>query len=442
MKPLNIDNIIADPDSYDQAIRKVFDKKNESNQAFAEAHEGVSYIGTFMQHRSLARALAATVGKGDYQCSPVKLWFLKLKTKTRQAHLPTYTDQIVGSVVYRVVSENAQFLGMPGLYSYLPGTSNFTAMQDFSRHVRQYRRRVKNPRERGLYVLQSDFEKYGDNLPVHPEAYIWKKLRDVIGAGVDGPISDNAWNLVESLVRPVVRDSDGSEFVRLYGIPTGVPIVPMVNNLAVTPLDELLANWDGAFYARFNDDFIFVHPDRSAVLDAEEKLTALLSPLGVRRNKLKDIHSYFNGAGRRCDEDPRFRGSSRIDFLGLSVSFEGIVAAGPARVARFMTEVCKRLDRSARALEDLPFDDKVGRLVNVTNRMLAPGHPLSVPGAAGIIRDTTDRDLLKSIDRHIARKLVQVATAQPGVRGLRRLPIQALRDRWELTSLVKVRNSL
>ncbi|MEM7123601.1 MAG: hypothetical protein AAF563_20165 [Pseudomonadota bacterium] len=441
-RALNLDDIIGDPDFYADAIKKIFNKKNERNQAFMEAQDGVSYIGTFILHRGLSRALAKTVSKGEYRFSPVNLWSLRLGNKTRQAHRSKFTDQIVGSVVYRVVSNNAQVMGMPGLYSYLPGTSNYAAMRDFARYVRDHRRDRKDPRQRGLFVLQSDFEKYGDNLPVHPDAYIWTVLRDVLGIDGNDDISDTAWSLVEDLVRPTVRDSDGFDFTRLYGIPMGVPIVPIVNNLAASPLDELFSQWDGAFYARFNDDFLFAHPDRSVLSEADEKVEELLEPLGVRRNRKKNILSYFNGAGRQCLTDPQFRGCSRIDFLGLSVSFDGTIGPGPKRIARLMTEVCKRLDRTGRVLDGLPLDDRTRHLVNVTNNMLAPDHVLSVLSVKGILRDTTDRNCLRQIDHRIAMKLVQVATGRTGARGFRQLPTRMLRQRYGLTSLVQRRNAM
>ncbi|MCR9136239.1 MAG: reverse transcriptase domain-containing protein [Alphaproteobacteria bacterium] len=439
MKPLNLDAVLADPDFYSDAIQRVFTKKNLHNKAFTEAHKGVSYYGAFLQHRSLAHTLAKTVSRGDYQCSPVELWMLRLRKKTRAAHLPTYTDQIVGSVVSRVISQNARIMGQPGLYSYLPGVSNYTAMQDFATYVRRHRHQVSDPRQRGLFVLQSDFEKYGDNLPVHQEAYIWQRLRDVIDVG--GAISDTSWKLVQTLVRPVVHTNRDSHFSRLFGIPMGVPIVPMVNNLAASPLDELLAKWNDAFYARFNDDFIIAHPDRNIVLEANHQIDGLLEPLGVRRNQTKDILSYFTGSGRHCDEDAEFRPCSRIDFLGLSVSFNGTMASGPKRITRFAREICRRLDRTANALTHMQFDEKTRHLVNVTNRMLTREHPFSAPGLKGILRDTNDRALLKQIDYQIARKLTQVATGLNGTRGFRRLPIRALRQRWGLISLVAERNS-
>jgi hypothetical protein len=63
-----------------------------------------------------------------------------------------------------------------------------------------------------LYVLQSDFEKYGDNLPVCRDAALWRILKDVAALGSpNGEIGSTTWDLITGLVRPVVRETDGTK---------------------------------------------------------------------------------------------------------------------------------------------------------------------------------------------------------------------------------------
>lgn len=123
-------------------------------------------------------------------------------------------------------------------------------MRAFAAFIRAHRERV-GPRGGPLYVLQSDFEKYGDNLPVGPDAALWTSLRTVASLGsARGEISYSAWDLITALVRPVVRDEDGTEFTRFNGVAMGPPLVPLLGNLAVVPMDRAITEIDGVFYAR------------------------------------------------------------------------------------------------------------------------------------------------------------------------------------------------
>jgi len=440
-QPISISDALGDPASYVQAIQKIYGNRARRHNAFADAFLGVTYFSTYLNQRSLARTLARAVRKGDYVCSPVDQWTLHLGNKSRLAVAPCFTDQVLGSVVFDVLRRNIEAAGLPGVYSYLPGTSNYDAMRRLSDFLRACKKRVPDRRRQGLYVLQSDFKGYGDNLPVHPGAPIWSQLREVIGQGSGGVVPDPAWRIVESLVRPVVRDADGAEFVRMFGTPMGAPLTPMIHNLAAKPLDDLLVNWEGGFYARYNDDFVFAHPDLSQAIEADRRIEAVIAPLGIARNLKKDIRTYLNGAGRPCPMGSHYAGRHRIDLLGFSVDFDGGMAVGPKRTARLFARICKRLDRAAHIVDDLAVDDRARHLVGAANTLLDGDNPFCAPGIKSFRLLTTDRGVLKDMDNRIARKIVQLATGRPGMRGFRDIPPHELRTRWGLISLLASRNA-
>jgi hypothetical protein len=78
--------------------------------------------------------------------------------------------------------------------------------------------------------------------------------------------------------------------------------------------------------------------------------------------------------------------------------------------------------------------------VAATNVMLDTTSPFAVAGLSSILDTTTDRGSLKDLDFRIARKIVQVATRRPGVRGFRTLPPATLYQDMGLVSLVHLRN--
>lgn len=444
LEPVDIDRCLADSGTYEDVILGIFTKRQQRGLAYADvnadAGAGVTYFDTATKRRSLARALAGSVAAGDYQPRPVDLWSLESKDKTRDAHMPGFTDHVVGSVLYQLLSHNARCHGLPGIYSYLPGLTNASAMRALGAFVRRHHKRV-GAAGPPLYVLQSDFDHYGDGLPVGPDAALWPILREVAALGSPtGGVSDSTWGLITALVRPVVRDSEGAEFTRLQGVPMGTPIVPVISNLAVLPMDRAILGIEGIFYARYNDDFLLAHPDLSAMHEADARIDAELGPLGVARKTAKERRTALSATGMPSSQDAAYRGGNRIDCLGLSVSHAGALTVGPHRLRRFIRRVTDRIDGAAVATWPLPVTDRARHLVNVTNVMLDVGSAFAVPGLTALMDTTTDRGVLKDLDFRIARKIAQAATGRPGVRGFRLLPPRILYDELDLVSLVRLRN--
>jgi hypothetical protein len=437
---VDVEAELANPKTYEDTILRIFAKRSDRGAGFAEAFGGVSYFSTAAERQTLAKAIARRVTSGEFQTRPVDLWILETGGKRREAHLADFIDHVVGSTLFKLLTHNAQCHGLPGVYSYLSGVTNVGAMQTFAAYIRAHRQRagVKGP---PLYVLQSDFEAYGDNLPVGPDAALWKILRTVATLGSkNGDISSATWDLITGLVRPVVREDDGTEFIRLRGVAMGTPLVPLLGNLAVVPMDEAITAIDGIFYARYNDDFIVAHSDLAALHEADARIDSLMDGLGVKRKLSKELRTALSGNGRPSADDPAYLGRDRIDCLGLTVSHAGTLSLGPHRLSRFIARVARRLDAIGPALFDEPVDDRARHLVAATNVMLDVTSPFAVAGLSSVLDTTTDRGSLKDLDFRIARKIVQVATRRPGVRGFRQLPPAALYQDMGLVSLVHLRN--
>lgn len=440
VEPIDIDRKLADPAAYEEAILELFTKKQQRGKAYDEAEPGVSYFDTVARRRTLARAIARTVGDGEYRPGPVDLWFLESKGKTRAAHMPGFTDHIVGSVLYRLLSHNARCRGLPGVYSYLPGLTNASAMRALAAFVRTHRLRT-GVTGGPVYVLQSDFEHYGDGLPVGPHAALWPILREIATLGSPGGnLPESTWKLITEFVRPVVRDRDGAQFTRLNGVPMGTPIVPLISNLAVMPMDRAILDLEGIFYARYNDDFLVAHPDLAVMHEADARIDAALGVLGVKRKQAKESRIALSATGMPSETDPAYRGRNRIDCLGLSVSHAGTMTVGPHRLRRLLARIADRIDATAAGIGPLPSVQRAQHLVDATNVMLNDSGPFGVAGLSALLDTTTDRGVLKDLDFRIARKIVQAATGLPGVRGFRVVPPGSLYARMGLVSLVNVKN--
>jgi hypothetical protein len=439
-EPVDIAACLADPASYDEVILRIFEKRRQRGQAFTEVDSGVTYFDTATGRRGLSRALSRSVADGQYRPQPVDLWFLESKGKVRAAHMPTFTDHVVGSALYHLLSRNARCYGLPGVYSYLPGLTNAAAMRALASFVRAHRNRV-GPSGPPMYVLQSDFEHYGDGLPVGPDAAWWPLLHEVATLGnPNGRLPQHLWDLICALIRPVVRGEDGAEFTRLRGVPMGTPLVPLLSNLAVVPMDRAVLDIDGMFYARYNDDFLLAHPNLDALHEADGRIDEVLASLGVRRKLTKEIRTALSATGASATDDPAYRGRNRIDFLGLSVNHAGALTVGPHRLRRFMARLVRRIDGAAAGIGGLPVAERGRHLVAAVNVMLDVDSPFAIPGLVALLDTTTDRGTLKDLDFRIARKIAQSATGRRGVLGFRTLPPVSLYNEMGLVSLVRLRN--
>ncbi|MGD9619067.1 MAG: hypothetical protein AB7G47_03180 [Mycolicibacterium sp.] len=440
-EPVDIAAKLAEPKTYERTLLRIFGKKRERGQAFRETYCGVTYFGTASNRKKLAKIIAKSVVAGQYHPRPVDLWYLETEGKRRAAHEAGFVDHVVASSLCQLLTHNAICYGMPGVYSYLPGRTNTQAARDLGTFVRKHRRRV-GPRGGPVYIIQSDFEAYGDNLPMDHNAALWPILREVASLGAsNGELDSKTWDLIISLARPTVRDEGGTEFQRLRGVAMGTPLVPILSDLAVLPMDRAIQSIDGVFYARYNDDFVIAHPDLDALHEADARIDALLDELGVKRKLAKELRTALCANGIGSEQDPAYRGRQRIDYLGLSITHAGTITVNPRRLRRFIGRIATRIDGVRPALSSLPLPERARQLVVTTNVMLDARSPFAVPGLAAVLDNVTDRGSLKDLDFRIARKIVQAATGLPGVKGFRQLPPSVLRGEMGLVSLVRLRNS-
>lgn len=441
LEPIDIAAEMAKPRTYESTLLRIFGKKRERGQAFHETSHGVTYFSTASNRKKLAKVIARCVVGGQYQPRPVDLWYLESEGKRRAAHEASFIDHVVASSLSQFLTHNALCYGLPGVYSYIPGRTNVEAARDLAAFVRHHRRRT-GPHGAPVYVLQSDFEAYGDNLPMDHNAALWPILREVASLGATGgEIDSKTWNLIVDLARPTVRDEAGIEFKRLRGVAMGTPLVPILSDLAVVPMDRAIQQIVGVFYARYNDDFVIAHPDLDALHEADARIESLIDELGVKRKLAKELRTTLCANGISSTHDPAYKGRSRIDYLGLSITHSGTITVGPHRLHRFIKRIATRIDGARPALSSLPLQERAHQLVITTNVMLDVKSQFAVPGLASILDNVTDRGSLKDLDFRIARKIVQSATGMPGVRGFRRLPPAVLRGELGLVSLERLRNS-
>jgi hypothetical protein len=429
---------LSDPDRYKLYIEKLHSKYALTSELYSLEQGGVSLASMAIHAKDLSRTLARTIERGNYRFSPARIEEIQVEGKTRAVFRYPLIDRIVHGTISDLIEEVTCPLLSDRLYSYRPGVSWLQPGFDLAGHVRSANVAASDPKERGLYVLRRDIHAYTDSIPVHESSSVWPKLRSALTNG-NGGVKQQDWELVERVVRPVVKTEDGRLFRQERGVPTGQPISCVMFNFYLSDLDHEMAAIPGSFYARYSDDILFAHPDPRVVNEADALMEECIHESELSLNHEKNRNLYLNVAGR--SDGTAWKGTSGITFVGAQVTARGTISLGRSKQRHLLREIRIRALRTARGLSGRDTNT-VGRAVcEVINRVLAgDGGPFQQRSASLVRRAITNREQLAQLDYWLARIVVQAVTGDPSVRGFRKVPYSRIRDDWKLVSLLHSRN--
>jgi hypothetical protein len=431
---------LADSRRYERQIDRLHRRYLFTRGLYELRQDDVSLASVVLNGPRVARMLARTVRRGEYRLEPAELRPVRADGKERVVYSLRLTDMIVHGVVADILSEAIAPALSRRLYSYRSGISWWDPISDLAAYARAHRRRHRDPRQRGLYVLQRDVDAYTDTIPVGPQSLLWPVLAEALGAGSAVPEAD--WRLVECVVRPDVRLADGALTCPIRGVPTGQPISCVLFNLYLARLDRVLDGVPGGFYARYSDDILFAHPDAGVARRVDALIDETLAELGLCVNDEKRRSAYLTGAGRASPDWPEARGTTTVRYLGTAVSAEGTIGLSRKKVRRLLRDLERRALRTAAALGSADLDRRGTVVCSVLNRALdpAPG-PFQQPSAALLRQAVTDRRQLAQLDYLLARIVLRAVTGDANVRAFRTVPYRRIRERWGLVSLLRARNA-
>lgn len=424
---------------FEEEIERIRSKYESGGRLFDLRQDGVCLAAMSMHSRELARLLCRAVNRGEYRFRIAEERLAHIGGKLRPLYRMCLTDTIVASAVARILAALLQGSLSPSCYSYQRGRSSWQAIADFASYLREHRRGLPNPRERGLYVIQRDIAAYGESIPVSDDSPLWPMLDEILIDRANVPREHHFLGLLRELIRPVILLRDGRQTRLEVGVPTGSPIQPVINNLYLSPVDHGLATIEAGFYARYGDDFVFAHPLAEVALEAEALINKKIALLRLKLKASKRQNMYFTAPGRPSFAWPEARPTSRVEHLGCWIDFRGTIGLKRDKVRRLLRDLRRRVRATHRLVEG-PGEVPTGVACAVIEKMLDPKDLLAHPLSSLLRHVTNDRKQLVQLDYRVALMVAETFTGRRGPKAFRRISYRKLRRRHGLPSLVHLRN--
>jgi RNA-directed DNA polymerase len=354
-----IDKVSA-PKTLEAAWTKV-----RSNRGAAGV-DGVSLERFAAKSEEYLAELSQALRTGTYRPLPVRrVEIPKGDGRTRPLGIPAVKDRIAQAAVKLVIEPIFEARFLDGSYGFRPGRGCHDAL-----------RAVDEAIKAGFaFVVDADLESFFDTIP-------HERLMEQVEARIsDGRVLDllRRWLTVEVM-------SGLERWTPTAGAPQGAVISPLLANIYLHPLDQLMASL-GHRMVRYADDFVILCPDRE---EADRALAAVRRWVGENGLRLHPDKTHV-GDCRKPGEG--------FDFLGYR--FE----AGRRLVRK---KSLKKLRHRVRDLTGRSRGDSLARIVADLNPILRGwfgyfkhAYPTTFPEVDGFVRRRL-RAILRKQDKRPA----------------------------------------
>jgi RNA-directed DNA polymerase len=212
--------------------------------------------------------LQAKLQQGSYEPHPVKrVWIPKLGSKElRPLGVPTVEDRIVQTALRNVIEPIFENIFAEHSYGFRPGRG----AKDALRRVDQLLKAGK------VWVVDADLKAYFDTIPQEP-------LMGLVEQQIaDSRVLELLRKMLKQGVMETAKDWQPTE----QGTPQGAVISPLLANLYLNPLDQLMVRM-GKEMVRYADDFVILCQSQAEAQEVLEQLRQWTEAVGLTLHPVK-----------------------------------------------------------------------------------------------------------------------------------------------------------
>ncbi len=418
------------------------------------SHERLVIRWILKRIRNSKRNPPAPFRKGGFKVSLARESIFKIDKKDRKLYRLEWPDRIVQMVFAEILSELWEPIFPDTLFSFRKGRSVWQAIGSAVKFVR------KKPDET-LFVVKRDVKSYGDSIS---HKILFQQVEKRL-AGAEPFV----FELLKQFIEFDYVGLDGKNHKKEVGLPTGMPLNSVLENLFLLSIDEEMEKMNltpptlsgtplkrGIIsYMRYGDDIWAASRDFETIVEAKNKIDTICSDLGLKWNEEKCGEYVLITEDRRrwtedreqkivdrkrnteincpstvlCPPSSRFQPSTSITHLGVSILRDGRVVI-PAEKLKIWRKDLKRILRRAdyrSRMMDFNKRERLRQLIHFANKFFSDQN-LRFKKIDYLLTVVTKDEYFIELDRWVAQVILSVLYGKFTKANFRKTPFKVLKE--------------